>query len=145
MYPVGSNGASQAILDTRVLARELALQPSVEQAIDAYEAQRRLQTAEVVLANRGGGPERCIDIVERRAPNGFVNLDAVISREELEEISRGYKRIAGFDPRILNDRPVADGPPRAATTIDGGSLMYVHPRTGAIGRLRSRPRARRSG
>jgi flavin-dependent dehydrogenase len=53
----------------------------------------------------GGGPERCIDIVERRAPNGFVNLDAVISREELEEISRSYKRIAGFDPRILNDRP----------------------------------------
>jgi 5-methylphenazine-1-carboxylate 1-monooxygenase len=105
MYPVGSNGASQAILDARVLARELAVQPSVEQAIDAYEAQRRPQTAEVVMANRGGGPERCIDIVERRAPNGFVNLDAVISREELEEISRSYKRIAGFDPRILNDRP----------------------------------------
>jgi 5-methylphenazine-1-carboxylate 1-monooxygenase len=42
MYPVGSNGASQAIIDARVLARELALQPSIEEAIAAYDAQRRL-------------------------------------------------------------------------------------------------------
>jgi 2-polyprenyl-6-methoxyphenol hydroxylase-like FAD-dependent oxidoreductase len=52
MYPVGSNGASQAIIDARVLARELALQPSIEAAIAAYDSQRRLQTAGVVLANR---------------------------------------------------------------------------------------------
>jgi 5-methylphenazine-1-carboxylate 1-monooxygenase len=34
-----------------------------------------------------------------------VDLDAVISRAELEEISRSYKRTAGFDPEILNNRP----------------------------------------
>jgi 5-methylphenazine-1-carboxylate 1-monooxygenase len=83
MYPVGSNGASQAIVD----------------------AQRRPQTARVVLANRQGGPERCLEIVEQRAPDGFVDLDAVISRAELEEISRRYKRTAGFDPEVLNNRP----------------------------------------
>jgi 5-methylphenazine-1-carboxylate 1-monooxygenase len=105
MYPVGSNGASQAIIDGRVFARELALQPSVEAAIKAYDAQRRPQTAEVVLANRRGGPERCIDVVDERAPDGFGDLDAVISREELEEISCGYKRTAGFDPEVLNNRP----------------------------------------
>jgi 2-polyprenyl-6-methoxyphenol hydroxylase-like FAD-dependent oxidoreductase len=105
MYPVGSNGASQAIVDARVLARELALQPSIEEAIAAYDAQRRLQTAGVVRANRQGGPERCIGIVEQRAPDGFVNLDAVISRAELEEIARSYKRTAGFDPEVLNNRP----------------------------------------
>jgi 2-polyprenyl-6-methoxyphenol hydroxylase-like FAD-dependent oxidoreductase len=105
MYPVGSNGASQAIVDARVLARELALQPSIEDAIAAYEAPRRPQTAGVVLANRGSGPEKCIDIVEQRAPDGFVDLDAVITREELEEISRHYKRTAGFDPEVLNHRP----------------------------------------
>jgi 5-methylphenazine-1-carboxylate 1-monooxygenase len=105
MYPVGSNGASQAIVDARVLARELALQPSIEAAIAAYDAQRRPQTAGVVLANRQGGPERCIGIVEQRAPDGFVDLDAVISREELEEISRSYKRTACFDPEVLNKRP----------------------------------------
>jgi 5-methylphenazine-1-carboxylate 1-monooxygenase len=83
MYPVGSNGASQAIVD----------------------AQRRPQTARVVLANRQGGPERCLEIVEQRAPDGFVDLDAVISSAELEEISRRYKRTAGFDPEVLNNRP----------------------------------------
>jgi 2-polyprenyl-6-methoxyphenol hydroxylase-like FAD-dependent oxidoreductase len=105
MYPVGSNGASQAIVDARVLARELALQPSIKAAIAAYDAQRRPQTAGVVLANRQGGPERCLELVEQRAPDGFVDLDAVISRAELEEISRRYKRTAGFDPEILNNRP----------------------------------------
>ncbi len=87
MYPVGSNGASQAIIDARVLTRELAMQSSIEAAIAAYDAQRRPQTAGVVLANRQGGPERCLEIVEQRAPNGFVDLDAVISRAELEEIA----------------------------------------------------------
>ena len=58
MYPVGSNGASQAILDARVLARELALQPSIEAAVAAYDAERRPATAAVVLANREAGPER---------------------------------------------------------------------------------------
>jgi 5-methylphenazine-1-carboxylate 1-monooxygenase len=105
MYPVGSNGASQAIIDARVLARELALQPSIEAAIAAYDAQRRPQTASVVLANRQGGPERCLEIVEQRAPEEFVDLDTVISRAELEEIAHSYKRTAAFDPEVLNSRP----------------------------------------
>jgi 5-methylphenazine-1-carboxylate 1-monooxygenase len=115
MYPTGSNGASQAIIDARVLARELALQPSIEAAIAAYAAQRRLQTAGVVLANRQGGPERCLEIVEQRAPDGFADLDAVISRAELEEISRRYKRTAGFDPEVLNTRPSLGVGQRRAT------------------------------
>jgi 2-polyprenyl-6-methoxyphenol hydroxylase-like FAD-dependent oxidoreductase len=35
MHPVGGNGASQAILDARFLARELALQPTIEAAVTA--------------------------------------------------------------------------------------------------------------
>jgi 5-methylphenazine-1-carboxylate 1-monooxygenase len=88
-----------------MLARVLALQSSIEAAIAAYDAQRRPQTAGVVLANRQGGPERCLEIVEQRAPDGFVDLDAVISRAELEQIARSYKRTAGFDPEVLNNRP----------------------------------------
>ncbi len=105
MYPVGSNGASQAILDARVLARELALQPSVDAAVTAYDAQRRPATAAVVRANRQIGPERCLELVEQRAPDGFARLEDVVSREELEEISRAYRRTAGFDPELLNSRP----------------------------------------
>ena len=104
MYPVGSNGASQAILDARVLARELALQPSIDAALEAYDAQRRPATAAVVAANRQVGPEKCMEIVEQRAPNGFTSLNDIISEAELLEISRSYKRTAGFDPEILNNR-----------------------------------------
>ena len=105
MYPVGSNGASQAIIDARVLARELALKPSIEAAIAGYDAQRRPATAAVVQANRSVGPEQCMEIVEQRAPNGFTNLDDIVSKQDLEELSRAYKRTAGFDPDVLNSRP----------------------------------------
>ncbi len=105
MYPVGGNGASQATLDARVLARELALQPSIEAAVAAYDAERRPATAAVVLANRAGGPERPLDLVEERAPDGFAHIDDVVSQEELEEIATAYKRTAGFDPETLNNRP----------------------------------------
>ena len=105
MYPVGSNGASQAILDARVLARELATRSSVQEALVAYDAERRPATAAVVAANRKVGPEQCMEIVEQRAPGGFTNLNEIISTVELEEISRSYKLTAGFDPATLNARP----------------------------------------
>jgi hypothetical protein len=58
---------------------------------------------------RSGGSERCLEIVEQRAPDGFVDLDAVISRAELEEISHSYKRTADFDSELLNNRPSLGG------------------------------------
>jgi 5-methylphenazine-1-carboxylate 1-monooxygenase len=51
MYPVGANGGSQAILDARVLAGELAVADPVE-ALARYEQRRRPATSSVVLANR---------------------------------------------------------------------------------------------
>jgi len=104
MYPVGSNGASQAILDARVLARELGTRPSIDDALAAYDAERRPATAAVIAANRKVGPEKCMQIVEERAPHGFTNLEDIISTAELEEISRAYKLTAGFDPATLNAR-----------------------------------------
>ena len=52
MHPVGGNGASQAILDARVLARELVLHGSIESAVGAYDCERRPATAAVVQSNR---------------------------------------------------------------------------------------------
>lgn len=95
MYPVGSNGASQAILDGRALADFLASQDAPA-ALAAYDAQRRPATAQVVAMNRKGGPEGVIDEVERRAPDGFGDLDAVISHEERAAIVGGYASTAGF-------------------------------------------------
>ena len=105
MHPIGGNGASQAIIDARVLARELALQPAIEMAIAAYDAQRRPATAAVVQSNRAAGASRCQDLVEERAPNGFAELSDVVSRQELEDIALDYKRTAGFDIDGLNSRP----------------------------------------
>jgi 2-polyprenyl-6-methoxyphenol hydroxylase-like FAD-dependent oxidoreductase len=106
MYPVGSNGASQAVIDARVLARELAMQPSVEAAVAAYDVQRRPETAAVIEANRRRGPAfEVLDRVERKAPGGFVSLDEIISHDELERIAAGYKGTAGFDTELLNARP----------------------------------------
>ena len=104
MYPIGSNGASQAILDARVLARELALQPGWEAALASYEALRRPATAAVVQANRGDGPDRVMDIVHERAPDGFQRLEDVASHAELEAVIMQYKRTAGMDPETLNAR-----------------------------------------
>ena len=114
MYPVGSNGASQAIIDARVLARELALGSSIDAALAAYDAARRPETSAIVRANRQVGPERCMEIVEERAPDGFTTLDEIVSRQELEDLSRQYKRTAGFDPDVLNRRPsLAVRPPHS--------------------------------
>ena len=71
----------------------------------AYDARRRPATDMVVQANRQVGPEQCMEIVEQRAPDGFTNLDDIVSQQELDEISRAYKRTAGFDPETLNSRP----------------------------------------
>ena len=104
MYPIGSNGASQAVLDARVLARELARGATVEAGLAAYEAARRPPTAALCLANRELGPDLVLEEVHRRAPGGFEDLHSVISREELEGVSANYKKLAGFDPAALNAR-----------------------------------------
>ena len=95
MYPVGSNGASQAILDARCLAELLATR-APEAALAAYEAERLPATAAIVASNRSGGPERVIDVVAARAPRGFGHVGEVATPEELEAIVRGYAKLAGF-------------------------------------------------
>lgn len=104
MYPVGSNGASQAILDAEELAAQWIAQPDVDAALAAYESARRPATAAVVLANRQGGPDRVLQLAEERAPGGFAHIEDVIPREELEAIANRYKQTAGFDRETVNRR-----------------------------------------
>lgn len=104
MYPIGSNGASQAILDGRVLARELRHKGATPAALLAYEAESRDATARIVLANRGNGPKQVMQLVEQRAPNGFDRVEEVLSAQELEDIATRYKQLAGFDKDALNGR-----------------------------------------
>jgi len=105
MYPIGSNGASQGILDARVLTREILARGETPEALQAYEAERRPATTELVKLNRRNGPEQVMQIVEERAPDGFDVVTDVLSQRELEEIADNYKRVAGFQVDALNARP----------------------------------------
>jgi 2-polyprenyl-6-methoxyphenol hydroxylase-like FAD-dependent oxidoreductase len=105
MYPIGSNGASQAILDAACLAEQLASQPDVEAALACYDAIRRPATAQIVLMNRANGPEQVMQLAEERAPDGFDDIHSVIPREELEAIAARYKQAAGFRLQDVNQSP----------------------------------------
>ncbi|MFT4102120.1 MAG: flavin-dependent oxidoreductase [Burkholderiaceae bacterium] len=105
MYPIGSNGASQAILDARVLSWRLATHGDPCDALRLYDDERRPATSALVLANRRNGPERVMQMAEERAPDGFaVDVHEVISADELAAAAREYKLIAGFDKDALNQR-----------------------------------------
>jgi 2-polyprenyl-6-methoxyphenol hydroxylase-like FAD-dependent oxidoreductase len=104
MFPVGSNGASQAILDASAIAEALATTHDVGQALTRYEATRRPPTSQIVLANREHGPERVMLLAEERAPDGFERIEDVIPRAELEQIAASYKATAGFTPEEVNRR-----------------------------------------
>ena len=122
MYPIGSNGASQAILDACVLAREILALGQTHEALFAYEAERRPATTELVLLNRRNGPEQVMQMVEERAPNGFGVVTEVLSQAELEEIANNYKRVAGFQVEALNAKPpIVPAPPIAS----GGGRAHL--------------------
>ncbi|MFC7736493.1 flavin-dependent oxidoreductase [Roseomonas sp. GCM10028921] len=108
MYPIGSNGASQGILDARTLAFHLATEGEAVAGLRAYEAARRPATSALVQAARGQGPDLVLDLADQRAPDGFEVVggrEAVLPSAELQEIAASYKRKAGFDPVLLNARP----------------------------------------
>jgi 2-polyprenyl-6-methoxyphenol hydroxylase-like FAD-dependent oxidoreductase len=106
MYPVGSNGAAQAILDARCLADLLAQaaqgRMSPQHALLEYEAERLPLTAGIVLRNRLNGPEQVMQLAHERAPNGFTDIASVVPRHELESIAQRYKRVAGFDKQQVS-------------------------------------------
>jgi len=97
MFPIGSNGASQAILDARVLAGCILRHDSdIHEALTRYEQARRPATAAIVSANRSLGPEQPMMLVEQRAPDGFDDISAVITPDEIAEVTEDYRRTAGF-------------------------------------------------
>jgi 2-polyprenyl-6-methoxyphenol hydroxylase-like FAD-dependent oxidoreductase len=90
MVPRGSNGAGQAILDARSLARCF---PDLE----AYEAERRGPTSAVVLENRRNPPDAILrEVYERTRDQPFERIEAVISTAELAALSERYKQVAGM-------------------------------------------------
>ena len=102
MYPVGSNGASQAVLDAMSLAGHLAGSDDPRAGLAAYDEERRSATAAIVVANRSGGPEGVIDLIEERAPDGFDDINDVATPDELRAIVGDYHQMAGYAKEQVN-------------------------------------------
>ncbi len=105
MYPIGSNGATQGIIDARVFAWHLAKAASVEEALTGYEADRRETTARIVLMNRQQGPDRVLDLAAERLQGSAGTLEQLLPMAERAAIAQSYKQGAGFDPGVLNTSP----------------------------------------
>ncbi|MFF8287693.1 FAD-dependent monooxygenase [Streptomyces sp. NPDC016309] len=102
MYPIGSNGATQSIIDARALAHAMARHADPAAALAAYEAERRPAMTDLQRANRRLGPEVVINLAHRRAPGGFTHIDDVIPPEERRGIAARYAATGAFDPETVN-------------------------------------------
>ena len=102
MYPRGSNGAGQAILDARCLADSLAATGDVHAALRNYEASRLPATAAVVRTNRSAPPDVILkEVYERSGDKPFANIDDIIRPDEIAALMNSYKKVAGYDRASL--------------------------------------------
>lgn len=104
-YPVGSNGASQAIVDARVIGAALLEHGVIAAALEAYEAEMRPLTTGVIRANRGSGPDAILQRVEDLCGGDFDVIGNVIPEAELAAHAEKYKAVAGFSIDALNRKP----------------------------------------
>ncbi len=105
MYPTGSNGASQAIVDARVLGAKLIAHGITPSALAAYDAELCGPISKVVLRNRGAGPFGLLNLLDERCGGVFDDIDAVIPQAERAEFMAQYKSAAGFAMEQLNGAP----------------------------------------
>lgn len=101
MYPIGSNGGSQAIIDGEAITQELSAGDDPATALKRYEERRLPPMARIVESNRRKGIDIMLDIVEERAPQGFKNLDDVLPAAELDRIVADYKKLVAQDRETL--------------------------------------------
>ncbi|HEY1971660.1 MAG TPA: flavin-dependent oxidoreductase, partial [Pseudonocardia sp.] len=102
MVPRGSNGAGQAILDTRALADALRTSGDAVTALTRYDGQRREATARVVRLNRTNPPDAILrEVYERTGDRPFGRLADVITESELDAVLRRYRDVAGYAKEAL--------------------------------------------
>jgi len=105
MYPTGSNGASQAIVDARVLGAAMIEHGVTSQALRAYDRKLCAEISGVILRNRGAGPFGLLNLLDERCGGVFDDIDDVIPAKEREEFMSRYRSAAGFAREMLNAAP----------------------------------------
>jgi 2-polyprenyl-6-methoxyphenol hydroxylase-like FAD-dependent oxidoreductase len=111
MYPTGSNGGSQAIIDARILGAAMVAHGVTPAAFAAYDAKLCGPVSQLILRNRGAGPFGLLNMVDERCGGTFDNIDDVIPAKERADFMAGYKAAAGFAIESLNkaERTIAEG------------------------------------
>jgi 5-methylphenazine-1-carboxylate 1-monooxygenase len=112
MYPTGSNGGSQAIVDARILGAAMVEHGVTQEALAAYDNRLCGPISQLILRNRGAGPFGLLNVVDERCGGTFDNIDDVIPPRERSDFMAGYKAAAGFAVEALNKAP---------TTIPNGA------------------------
>ncbi|MGV3633287.1 MAG: flavin-dependent oxidoreductase [Pseudorhodoplanes sp.] len=105
MYPTGSNGGSQAIVDARMLGAAMIEHGATVDALAAFDAKLCGPVSQLVLRNRGAGPFGLLNMVDERCGGTFDNIDDVIPPDERAAFMAGYKQAAGFAIETLNKAP----------------------------------------
>jgi 2-polyprenyl-6-methoxyphenol hydroxylase-like FAD-dependent oxidoreductase len=116
MYPTGSNGASQAIVDARVLGAAILKHGVNAQALKAYDERLCPEISPLILRNRGAGPFGLLNLLDDRCGGVFDDIDAVIPQSERDEFMQRYKVAAGFAAERLHAAPPLIQPGIAAAT-----------------------------
>ena len=105
MYPRGSNGAGQAIIDARTLTGSFIRNKNIENALKEYEQTRLRAANDLVLMNRANPPDAVLrEVWKRSGDKPFTRIEDVISNEEMVAMSESYKRVAGFERDSLARR-----------------------------------------
>lgn len=105
MYPTGSNGGTQAIVDARELGAAMVAHGATEAALAAFDAKLCGPISQLILRNRGAGPFGLLNLVDERCGGTFDNIDDVIPPAERAAFMAGYKAAAGFAIDHLNAAP----------------------------------------
>jgi 2-polyprenyl-6-methoxyphenol hydroxylase-like FAD-dependent oxidoreductase len=105
MYPTGSNGGSQAIIDARMLGAAMVEHGATPEALAVYDAKLCGPVSQLVLRNRGAGPFGLLNLVDERCGGTFENIDDVIPPQERADFMAAYKAAAGFAIESLNKAP----------------------------------------
>jgi 2-polyprenyl-6-methoxyphenol hydroxylase-like FAD-dependent oxidoreductase len=117
MYPTGSNGASQAIVDARVLGAALLEYGVTARALQAYDSRLCREISAVILRNRGAGPFGLLNLLDERCGGRFDDIEAVMPAAERDAFMSRYKAAAGFAMETLNSSPPII-PPDAQVRLD---------------------------
>ena len=112
MYPTGSNGASQAIVDARVLGAAMLDHGVNETALRAYDGALCGPVSELVLRNRGAGPFVMLDLLHERCGGTFEDIETVLPAAERAALMARYKAAAGLAMDRLNAAPPTIAPGR---------------------------------